>query len=121
MVYVISGSLVLIPFMHFKLLISMARMNYASMLTKLNVDLPEREPEPKKRVRFSTTSFYPTEAQNRLLDVCSYKDFTNPPAFDTIKEANAFVTKYADNKKAFKDRYGSEPCPGEHSIFSINL
>ena len=42
-----------------------------------------------------------------MLDVCGYEDFTNPPAFDTIKEANAFVTKYADNKKTFKDIYGS--------------
>jgi deferrochelatase/peroxidase EfeB len=99
--------------MQFKLLISMAPINYASMLTKLKADLPESELEPKKRRRSSTTSFYPTEAQNRLLDVCGYKDFTNPPAFDTIKETNAFVTKYADNKKAFKDRYGSEPCPGD--------
>jgi hypothetical protein len=119
MVYVISSSLVLIPFMQFKLLISMVPINYVSLLTKLKANLPE--PEPKKRRRSSTTSFYPTEAQNRMLDVCGYKDFTNPPTFDTIKEANAFVTKYADNKKAFKNRYGSEPCPDEYSIFSINL
>ena len=90
-------------------------------IDKLKVDLPESEPEPKKKHRSSTTSFYPTKAQNRLLDVCGYKNFVNPPAFNTIKEANAFITKYADNKKAFKVRYGSEPCPGEYSIFSINF
>ena len=56
-----------------------------------------------------------------MLDVCSYKDFTNPLAFNTIKKANAFVTKYVDNNKVFKDRYGSEPYPGEYSIFNINL
>ena len=92
MVYVISSSLVLLPFMQLKLLISMALINYASLLTKLKVDLPESEPEPKKRIHSSTTSFYPTEAHNRMLDVCGYKDFTNPLAFDTIKEANAFIT-----------------------------
>ena len=107
--------------MQFKLLISMAPIIYASMLTKLKADLPEPEPEPKKRGRFSATSFYPTEAQNRMLDVCGYKDFTNPPTFDTIKETNAFVTKYTDYKKAFNNRYGSDPCPGEYSIFGINL
>ena len=51
--------LVLIHFMQFKLLISMAPINYARLLTKLKVDLPESEPEPKKKGRFSTTSFYP--------------------------------------------------------------
>ena len=99
----------------------MALINYTSLLTKLKADLPESKPEPKKRRRSSTTYFYPTEAQNRMLDVCGYKYFMNPPAFDIIKETNTFVTKYADNKKAFKDRYGSEPCPGEYSIFGINL
>jgi hypothetical protein len=86
MVYVISSSLVLIPFMQFKLLISMASINYASLLTKLKADLPESEPEPKKRRRSSTSYFYPTEAQNHMLDICGYKDFTNPPIFDTIKK-----------------------------------
>ena len=107
--------------MQFKLLISLAPINYASMLTKLKADLPESEPEAKKRRRSSTTSFYPTEAQNHMLDVCGYKDFTNLPAFDAIKEANTFVTKYADIKKAFKDIYDSKPCLGEYSIFSMNI
>jgi hypothetical protein len=98
----------------------MVPINYASLFTKLKADLPVSEPETKKRRRTSTSSFYPTEAHNRMLDVCGYKDFTNPPAFDTIKEANAFVTKYADDNKAFKDRYGAEPCPGEYCIFNFN-
>ena len=93
MVYVISNSLVLIPFMQFKLLVSMAPINYANLLTKLKVDLPESEPEPKKRSRSSTVFFLSTEAHNRMLNVCGYKYFTNPPTFDTIKESNAFVTK----------------------------
>ena len=91
----------------------MAPINYASLLTKLKADLPKSELEPKNRRRSSTIYFYPTEAQNRMLDVCGYKYFTNPSAFDTIKETNTFVTKYADNKEAFEDRYGSESCLGE--------
>ena len=91
--------------MQFKLLVSMAPINYANLLAKLKVDLPESEPEPKKRRRSSTTSFYPIESQNRMLDVCDYKDFTNPSVFDTIKEANTFLTKYADNKKTFNDKW----------------
>ena len=59
MVYVISSSLVLIPFMRFKLLISMAPINYTSLLTKLKADLSGSEVELKKRGHFSNTFFFP--------------------------------------------------------------
>ena len=56
-------------------------INYSRLLTKLKTALPETTPK-KPRVM----NFFSNEAQRRLLDICAYKNFLNPPSFDTVKK-----------------------------------
>ena len=83
-------------------------INYSRLLSKLKAKVPDTTP---KKPRIEKT-FYPTEAQRRLLDVCGYKEFLNPPGFGTVREVNEFVTEHADFRKEFEKTHGGMPCPG---------
>ena len=83
-------------------------INYSRLLTKLKAEVPETTP---KKPRIEKT-FFPTEAQSRLLDVCGYKDFLNPPGFGTVREVNQFVTEHADHIKEFEKKHDNMPYPG---------
>ena len=67
-------------------------INYFRLLTKLKAEVSEMT---SKKPRIEKTLF-PTEAQRRLLDVCGYKDFLNPPGFETVREVNQFVTEHTE-------------------------
>ena len=82
-------------------------INYSRLLTKLKAELPETTPK-KTRIE---KKLFPTEAQRRLLDVCGYQDFLNPPGFDTIWKVNQFVTEHAEYIKEFEKKHGGMPCP----------
>ena len=76
-------------------------INYSRLLTKLKAEVPETTP---KKPHIEKT-FFPTEAQRRLLNVCGYKDFLNPPGFGTVWEVNQFVTEHADHTKIWKETW----------------
>ena len=82
-------------------------INYSRLLNKLKAEVPETTP---KKPRIEKT-FFPTEAQRRLLDVCGYKEFLNPPGFKTVREVNQFVTEHVDFRKEFEKKLGDMPCP----------
>jgi hypothetical protein len=78
----------------------------------LQTELPETTPN-KSRI---AKKFYPTEAQRRLLDVCGYKDFLNPPGFDSVGEVNQFVTEHADYRNELGEKHGDMSCSCMHSM-----
>ena len=85
-----------------------AAINYSRLLSKLKAEVPETAPKKPKIEK----QFFPTEAQRRLLDICGYKDFLNPPGFGSVREVNEFVTEHADYRKEFEKKHGGMPCPG---------
>ena len=93
-----------------------AAINYSRFLTKPKAEMPETSPKKQRTVK----TFYPTEAQRRLLDVCGYKNFLNPPGFETVREVNEFVTEYAERRKDFEKMHGHLPCPGMQLMFHIH-
>ena len=74
-----------------------ATINYSRLLTKLKAELSEISPNKPRNVK----KFHPTEAQRRLLDVCGYKNFLNPPDFESMREVNEFITEHAEHRKVF--------------------
>ncbi len=66
--------------------------DYATMLKKLNKDLTDSTAPPlDKKQKKTKQTFYPTESQLCLLDVCGYKGYNEHLAFDSSSEANQFV------------------------------
>ena len=91
-------------------------INYSRLLTKLKVELPDTNPKKPRNGK----KFYPTEVQRRLLDVCEYKNFLNPPGFDNVREVNQFVTEYAQYQKDFEKIHGDSPCLSMQLMFRIH-
>jgi hypothetical protein len=87
--------------------------NYTTFLTKLKAGLPERAPKKMKTEK----TFYPNEAQCRLLNVCGFIDYLNPPGFSTVAEVNNFVTTYVNKRNDFEKEHKSMPCPGMCNIY----
>ena len=56
--------------------------------------------------------FYSSEAQNRLLNVCGFIDFLNPPGFSLVVEANEFVINFVNKCTTFENELKTSPCPG---------
>ena len=85
-----------------------AAINYSHLLIKLKIEFLKTSPKKPRNVK----TFYPTEAQRRLLDVCGYKNFLNPHGFESVQEVNEFVTKYAEHRKDFEKMHGDLSCLG---------
>ena len=62
------------------------KINFTSFFTQLKAELPER---PMKRPKVEKL-FTPSEAQKRLLNVCGFIDFLNPPGSSSVAEVNEF-------------------------------
>ena len=84
------------------------KINFTSLLTQLKAELPAR-PINKPKVE---KIFYTTEAQKRLLNVCGFIDFLNPPWFSSAAEVNEFVTNFVNKRTAFENEHKTLPCPG---------
>ena len=63
-------------------------------MTKLKAELPERGAKKQKIEQ----TFYPSEAHKRLLNVCGFIDFLNPPWFFSLTEVNEFVTNFVTTR-----------------------
>ena len=66
------------------------KINFMSFLTQLKAGLPERPMKKPKAEKI----FYPSESQKRLLNVCGFIDFLNPPRFSSTAEINEFITNF---------------------------
>jgi hypothetical protein len=70
-------------------------------------------------------TFYPNGAQCRLLNVCGFIDYLNPPGFLTMAEVNNFVTTYVNKRNDFEKEHKSMLCPGMCNfiffVFVFNL
>ena len=84
------------------------KINFTLLLTQLKKELPER---PLKKPKVEKT-FYPSEAQKRLLNICGFIDYLNPPGFSSVAEVNEFVTNFVNKRTAFENEYKTLPCPG---------
>ena len=62
-------------------------------------------------------TFYSNEAQCRLLNVCGFIEYLNPPGFSTVAEVNDFMTTYVNKRNDFKREHKSMPCLGMCNIF----
>ena len=82
-------------------------IDYTSLLTKLKAELPERAPKKPKIERTS----YPSEAQKRLMNVCGFIDFLNPPGFSSLTEVNESVTNFVTKRLKFEKEHKCMPCP----------
>jgi hypothetical protein len=78
-------------------------INYTTLLTKLKVELLERAAKKPKIER----TFYPSEAQSRLLNVCGFIDFLNPPRFSSLTKVTEFVTNFVNKRNEFEKEYKS--------------
>ena len=83
-------------------------INYSRLLTKSKAELPKTTPK-KPRIE---KKFFPTQAYHRLMDICGNKDFLNFPGFDTVREANQFITEHAEQRKEFEKKHGDMLCLG---------
>jgi hypothetical protein len=63
----------------------------------------------KKNKRKQTS--YPTESQLRLLDVCGYKGYNEPLAFESSSEANRFVDNWNNKKTKFLETHSKMLAP----------
>lgn len=89
-------------------------INYILLLTKSEVELPERalkKPKIKK-------TFYPSEAQKQLLNICNFINFSNQPGFASLVEVNEFVIKFVNKRTEFEKNHKSLPYPGVCQILS---
>lgn len=63
--------------------------------------------------------FHTSEAQKRLLNVCSFINFMNPPAFHALAKVNEFVTNFVNKYNDAQKEHKSLPCPSICHITSI--
>ena len=91
-------------------------INNYRLLTKMKAEWPQTTPKKPCSVK----KFYPTEAQRRLLNVCSYNFFLNPTYFDTIIEVNQFVTEHLKYITEFEKIDGGMRCPGMQFMSRIH-
>ena len=89
-------------------------INYKLLLTKSEVELPERA---LKKLKIKKT-FYPSEAQKQLLNTCSFINFLNQPGFASLVEVNEFVIKFVNKRTEFEKNHKSLPYPGVCQILS---
>jgi hypothetical protein len=59
-------------------------------------------------------TYYPTDSQLQLLDVCGYKGYIVPLAFRSSMEANQFVDSYVLKKTKFLEQHNKMLAPGIH-------
>ena len=85
-----------------------AAINYSRLLIKLKIEFRKTSPKKPRNVK----TFYPTEAQRRILDVCGYNFFLNPHGFESVREVNEFVTEHAEHQKDFEKMHGDLSCLG---------
>jgi hypothetical protein len=63
--------------------------------------------EQTKKVKIKCKA-YPTKSQCRLLDLCGYRDFQDPPFFSNSIECNNFVSQFVELKNFFINRNGGK-------------
>ena len=64
-------------------------------------------------------TFYPNEAQCRMLNVCGFIDYLNPPRFSTVAKVNNFVTTCVNKQNDFEKEHKNMPCPSMCNILFI--
>jgi hypothetical protein len=88
-------------------------IDYAALLKKLKHELINYSPPPiDRRPRNDAQTFYPTDTQLRLLDVCGYKGYNEPPGFASSTEANQLVDTCAMKKTKFLEQHSKMLAPG---------
>ena len=60
--------------------------------------------------------FYPSEAQKRLLNVCSFIDFLNPLGFSSVVEVNELVANFVNKRTTFENEHKTSTSPGMYHI-----
>jgi hypothetical protein len=70
--------------------------------------------EPKKPKIEKT--YQPAKAQQKLLDVCKFRDFKTPSTFKYVPKVNEFVTEYVDKKTTFLQKHGALPYPNQYKV-----
>jgi hypothetical protein len=85
------------------------KVNYGMLLCKLKTKLTHNEASEPKKPKVKKT-YQPTEVQQKLLDVCGFRNFKTPPTFKFVLEVNQFAIKYVDKKTTFLQKHNAFPC-----------
>jgi hypothetical protein len=95
--------------------------DYGALLKKLKKELIESTlASIDKKAKKDQETYYPTDSQLQLLDVCGYKGYIVPLAFRSSIEANQFVDSYVLKKTKFLEQHHKMLAPGIHFFECIN-
>ncbi len=91
------------------------KVNYGTLLCKLKIELTQNVTSEPKKPKVEKI-YQPTEAQQKLLDVCGFKDFKTPLSFKCVPKVNEFMTKHVNKKTTFLQKHGALPYPGQSKV-----
>jgi hypothetical protein len=77
--------------------ITITKVNYGVLLCKLKTKLTHSVGSEPKKLKVEKT-YQPIETQQKLFDVCRFKDLKLPPTFTYVLEVNEFLIEYVDKK-----------------------
>jgi len=87
------------------------KVNYGVLLCKLKIELTHSVTNEPKKLKVEKT-YQPIEAQQKLFNVCEFKDFKTPRTFKFVPEVNEFQREYANKKTIFLQKHNALPYPG---------
>lgn len=92
------------------------KVNYGMLLCKLKTELTHNETSAPKKPKVEKT-YQLTKVQWKLLNVCGFRAFKNPPMFKFVPKVNQFVIKCVDKKTIFLQQHDALPCWGQSNFF----
>jgi hypothetical protein len=69
----------------------------------------------------ATKTIYCMKKQESLLDLSNCREFSTPPTFYSLVDANKYVDEWVKIKKEFQFNHGNDPCPNHCNLIFEKL